>query len=72
MEKREREREREREKESESRERERQLVALLCLSTWRLVIVFILWLLLKVPWVGLQFEIVVFPDHTLLLFRVCK
>ena len=38
------------------------LVALLSLPSWRLVI--IVWLCLAVPWVGLQFVIVVFPDHT--------
>ena len=42
------------------------LVALLDLSSWCLVIV--VWLFLEVPWVCLQFMIVVFPDHTLLLF----
>ena len=40
----------------------RELVALLCLSSWCLVIV--VWLFLAVPWVCLQFVIVVFPDHT--------
>ena len=39
-----------------------ELVALLCLSSWCLVIV--LWLFLAVPWVCLQFVFVVFPDHT--------
>ena len=38
----------------------RQMVALLSFSSWCLVIV--VWLL--VPWVYLQFVIVVFPDHT--------
>ena len=28
----------------------------------------VLWLSLTVPWVGLQYVIVVFPDHTHLLF----
>ena len=28
----------------------------------------VLWLFLTVPWVGLQCVIVVFPDHTQLLF----
>ena len=42
----------------------RELVALLSLSSWCLVIVFRLFL--AVPWVCLQFVIVVFPDHTLL------
>ena len=46
----------------------RELVALLNLSTWCLVIV--VWLFLVVPWVCLQFVIVVFPDHTHLLFLV--
>ena len=44
----------------------REMVALLSLSYWRLVIV--VWLFLAVPWVCLQFVIVVFPDHTHLLF----
>ena len=45
----------------------RELVAMLSLSSWCLVIV--MWLFLAVPWVCLQFVIVVFPDHThLLLF----
>ena len=44
----------------------RELVALLCLSYWGLKIV--LWLFLMMPWVCLQFVIVVFPDYTHLLF----
>ena len=44
----------------------RELVALLGLSSWCLVIV--VWLFLAVPWVCLKFVIVVFPDHTHLLF----
>ena len=44
----------------------RELVALLNLSSWCIVIV--VWLFLAVPWVCLQFVIVVFPDHTHLLF----
>ena len=44
----------------------RELVALLSLSSWCLVIV--VWLFLVVPWVCLQFMFVVFPDHTHLLF----
>ena len=40
----------------------RELFALLCLSSWCLVMV--VWLFLAVPWVGLQFVIVVFTDHT--------
>ena len=46
----------------------RELVALLSLSSWCLEIV--VWLFLAVPWVCLQFVIVVFPDHTHLLFSV--
>ena len=44
----------------------RELVALLGLSCWCLVIV--VWLFLVVPWICLQFMIVVFPDHTHLLY----
>ena len=44
------------------------MVALLCLSSWCLVIV--VWLFLAVPQVCLQFVIVVFPDHTHLLFVI--
>ena len=40
----------------------REPVALLSLSSWCLVIV--VRLCLAVPWVCLQFVIVVFPDHT--------
>ena len=43
----------------------RELVALL-LSSWCLVMVE--WLFLAVPWGCLRFVIVVFPDHTHLLF----
>ena len=39
----------------------RELVALLSLSTWCLMVV--VWLFV-VPWVCLQFVIVLFPDHT--------
>ena len=44
----------------------RELVALLNLSSWCLVMVE--WLFLAVPWDCLRFVIVVFPDHTHLLF----
>ena len=44
----------------------RELVALLNSSSWCLVMVD--WLFLAVPWGCLQFVIVVFPDHTHLLF----
>ena len=40
------------------------LVALLLLSYKCVVAVDILWLFLAVPWVGLQYVIVVFPDNT--------
>ena len=46
------------------------LVALLSLSYWCLAIV--VWLFLAVPWVCLQFVIVVFPDHTHLLLFAAK
>ena len=48
----------------------RELVALLCLFSLCLVIVVVQWLFLTVPWVGLQCVILVFPDHTHLLFNV--
>ena len=44
----------------------RELVAWLSLSSWCVVIV--VWLFLVEPWVSLQVVIVVFPDHTHLLF----
>ena len=44
----------------------RELIALLCLSSWCLVIV--VWRFLTMPRVCLQFVIVVFPAHTQLLF----
>ena len=46
----------------------RELVALLNLSSWCLVMVE--WLFLAVPWDCLRFVIVVFPDHTHLLFWI--
>ena len=45
---------------------QRELVALLNLSSWCLVMV--KWLFLEVPWGCLRFVIVIFPDHTHLLF----
>ena len=45
---------------------ERELAALLGLSSLSLVIVMLLFL--AVTWVCLQYVIVVFPDHTQLLF----
>ena len=44
----------------------REMVGLLSLSSWCLVID--VGLLLAVAWVCLQFVIVVFPDHTHLLY----
>ena len=44
----------------------RELVALLNLSSWYLVMVE--WLFLAVPWDCLRFVIVVFSDHSHLLF----
>ena len=46
----------------------RELIALLNLSSWCLVMVERLFL--AVPWGCLQFVIVVFPDHTHLLFLI--
>ena len=46
----------------------RELVALLNLSSWYLVMV--VRFFLAVPWGCLRFVIVVFPDHTHLLFSV--
>ena len=48
--------------------RKKELFALLLLSLGRLVTENALWLFLTVLWVGLQCVIVVFPDHTHLLF----
>ena len=44
--------------------RNRKLVASLLLSYRCIVTINILWLFLMVPWVGLQYVIVAFPDHT--------
>ena len=44
------------------------MVALLNLSSWCLVIAVLFFL--AMPWVCLQFVIVVFPDHTHLLFII--
>ena len=46
----------------------RELDTLLSVSSWCLVMV--LWLFLVVPWVCLRFVIMVFPDHTHLLFLI--
>ena len=44
------------------------MVAVLLLSYRCIVTINVLWLFLTVPWVGLQYVIVVFPDHTHLRF----
>ena len=53
-------------------ETKRKLVALLLLSRRYIVTctINVLWLFLTVPWVGLQYVIVVFSVHTHLLFVV--
>ena len=48
--------------------RKRNMVALLLLSYRCIVTINVLWLFLTVPWGCLQCVIVVFPDHTHLLF----
>ena len=48
--------------------RKRKLFALVLLFAGCLLTVNVLWLFLMVPWVGLQCVIVVFPDHTRLIF----
>ena len=48
----------------------RELVALLCLSSWCLAV--IVWLFLTMPRACQQFVILVFPDHTHLLFLIVK
>ena len=48
----------------------RELVALLNLSSWCFMMVE--WLFLGVPWGCLLFVIVVFPDHTHLLWNRCN
>ena len=48
--------------------RKRKLVSLLLLSYRCIVLINVMWLFLTVPRVGLQYVIVVFPDHTHLLF----
>ena len=50
--------------------RRRGLVTLLLLSCRCVVAVGVLWLYLAVPWVGLQYVIVIFTDHTHLLFAI--
>ena len=50
--------------------RKRKLAALLLFSYRCSVTIKVMWLFLTVPWVGLQCVIVVFPDHTHLLFYI--
>ena len=50
--------------------RKRELVTLILLSFGCLVTENVLWLFLTVPWIGPEFVIVVFPDHTHILFTV--
>ena len=44
--------------------RKRKLVASLLLSCRCVVAVGVLWLYFAMPWLGLQYVIVIFPDHT--------
>ena len=46
------------------------MVDLLLLSYRCIVTIHVMWLFLTVPWVGLQYVIVVFHDRTHLLFCV--
>ena len=48
----------------------RELVVLLWLSSRCYVTVNVVWLFLTMPWAGLQCVIVVFPDHSRLLFYI--
>ena len=52
--------------------RKRKLVDLVLLSYRCIVTINVLWLFLRVPWVVQQCVIVVFPDHTHLLFYICS
>ena len=52
--------------------RKKKLAALLLLSYRCIVTINILWLFLTVPWVGLQCEIVLFPDHTHYIFQTVE
>ena len=49
--------------------RKRELVAVLLMSFRCIITVIVLWLVHTVPWICLQCVIVVFPDHTHLLFH---
>ena len=50
--------------------RMRKPVVFQFLSYSCIVTINVLWAFLTVPWVGLQYVIVVFPDHTYLLFTL--
>ena len=50
--------------------RKRKLAALLLLSYRCIVDINVMWLFLMVPWVVLQYVIVLFPDHSHLLFKI--
>ena len=50
----------------------RELDAVLCLSFWCLEVVIDMWLIITVPWVGLQCAIVVFLDHTTCFCHMLK
>ena len=52
--------------------RKRKLVVLLLLSYRCIFTIHVMWLFLTVPWVGLQYVIVVFPDHTHLLLTLIQ
>ena len=52
--------------------RKRKLVHLLLSSYRCIVTINVLWLFLTVTWVGLQCVVVVFSDHTHLLFHPLK
>ena len=54
--------------------RKRKLVALLLLSYRSIVTINVLWLFFAVLWVGLQYVILVFPDHPhlLLVYKLKK
>ena len=52
--------------------RKRKLVAFLLLSYRGIATINVLRLSITVPWVGLRYVIVVFPDHTHLFFGMAK
>ena len=52
-------------------ERKRKLVVFLLLSNRSLVTVYVLWLFLTEPWIGLQCVIVVFPEFRRYSHNIC-